>query len=965
MRIRQAFLAVAALLSTNSVYAQWPTPQSQMEALDRGVVVVPGQSGGRFVSWRLLGTDDANITFDVLRDGTAIVRNLTQATSYLDPSGSATSTYQVVARVDGTVVETAEATQQWSDIYTSLQLDRPAGGTTASGDYTYTPNDMSVGDVDGDGEYELFVKWDPSNSSDNASGAFTGNCLIDCYKLDGTKLWRIDLGKNIRSGAHYTQFMVYDFDGDGRAEMMCKTAPGSKDGQGNYVSAAATESAIKSTDNTASYITTSGDKSKGMILSGPEYLTVFSGLTGAAQHTIWYNPNRSGNYGKAEGMPSSSSFWGDNYGNRGDRFLAAVAHLDKGTKTASGIFCRGYYARAYVWAVDYKNQRLSHRWLHCSDSKTTYSVTDASFTKKSFTGLKPTFTAATGETACSSGTLYANGNHNLSIADVDGDGKDEIIWGSAACDDNGRLLYGVGFGHGDAIHLADLLPDRPGLEVFDVHEEKGTYAWDIHDAATGEVLLKGGPEGVDNGRGLAAQVSADHRESFFTSAADNQSRSCATGEVVSEYGPTVNNFRIYWDGDLQEELLGDISRHNSPFLEKWNGNGYSRMYPKRNTNLYSIGTPKTINGTKGVPCLQADILGDWREEIIFYDGDDPSKIVIFTTNTPTAYRVPTLMHDHTYRMGICWQNVAYNQPPHLGFYLPDYIASLESNDVETIDFSMLKAIMEQDYEQETDASTWIFTKNVERGDLTLQTGDSEHGNYIQFALPQKVNSTPVHTNITSGSFDSYTLLFDAAFSSGNTDGSEFVVATEGGNFNVPQKDVWFNYAAYNNNLHSLLHLAIPAKGTSAAFNYDDANIASVADGKWYSYYLKVDGEQRTVTYTVTSKATGATVASDTYALPAGTTSTRLQGFYYLAGRYYGYMKIDNIRVLVDRDTALTLRGDADGNGKVENADVMAVTDRLLGLPVKGFMQRNADVYEDGNITIADLTRIIEIILNNR
>ena len=859
-------LAAMMSMASSSIRAQ-VTPTSMMESLGRGVLAIPAQSGkGQFVSWRLLGTDDEQVTFDVIRDGTLIARDLNGATSFTDRTGTSSSKYKVVAKVDGKTVSTSATVTPWSDLYISVQLDRPSD--------IYTPNDMSVGDVDGDGEYELIVKWDPSDSKDNANSGTSSKCIIDCYRLNGTKLWRVDLGSNIRSGAHYTQFLVYDFDGDGKAEMMCKTAPGTKDGKGNYVSAAADDSAIKSTDNSKSYV------SSGRILSGPEFLTVFNGLTGAAIHTIWYNPNRAGNYGRADDHPAKS-FWGDSSGNRGDRHLAAVAHLGGG-KTASGVFVRGYYTRAYLWAVDYSGGKLSQRWLHCSSSKTAYSVTDANGNTSNYTNSNST-------SGGGSATMYGNGNHNLSVADVDGDGCDEIIWGSAACDHNGKLLYAVGFGHGDAMHLADLVPDRPGLEVFDVHENKGTYAWDLHDAATGEVLLKGGPSGVDNGRGLAAQVSADHRESFFSSAGDNQTRSCATGDVISEYGPTINNFRIYWDGDLQDELLGDISRHNNPFLEKWNGNGYSRMYVQ-GKNLYQIGNSMTINSTKGVPCLQADILGDWREEMIFYDGSDPSKINIFTTNIPTSYRVVTLMHDHVYRMGVAWQNVAYNQPPHLGYYLPDYAKSgvvvVEPDDTNLKDFYT------QDYDSETDASSWHFG-TVERGTLSLEKGDANYGSYIQYAVGDRSNSA--YTLFSSGEHDDYVLQFDAALTPGNTDGSEFHVMSEGGNYAVPNNNkYWQSYAGYNNNLHSLLYIRYD-KSNVGVINNSDVNAFEFTAGEWCHYRLKVSGSARTVEYLITKKSDNSLIASGTYAIPAEN-SIRVQGIYVLNGRYNGSTKVDNIRI---------------------------------------------------------------------
>lgn len=662
-------------LAVGSLMAQY-TPVGQMEKLDRGVVALPRSTGtGIFLSWRLLGTDDpAATTFDVVRNGETIKENLAK-TNFEDGGGTKTASYQIVTKVNGEVVETSQAVSPWGKTYLTLKLDRPAKGEQGG---TYTPNDMSVGDVDGDGQYELFVKWDPSTSKDNSQGGVTDNVFIDCYKLDGTKLWRIDLGRNIRAGAHYTQFMVYDFDRDGRAELMCKTAPGSLDGNGNYVNQAATDDNIKNASGTALF-----RSSDGRITGGQEWLTVFKGATGEAIHTIFYNPNRNMTYG---GAADGKVNWGDvdgkndaaSYGNRGERFLAAVAYLDGPDQPASGIFSRGYYGHAFIWAVGFDGEHLYQKWLsQHKTSKTAYTLytydAEGNRTSKAFTKCQPT-------SGKGSGTMFGNGNHNMSIADLDGDGCDEIVWGSAALDHDGRLLYGTGFGHGDAIHLADHCPDSPGLEVFQIHEES-PYGWDLHDAYTGEVLYSATGD-KDNGRGIAAQLDSKVRGSFFSSANDRSQRSAVTGEVVSTKSTSMN-FRIYWDGDAQEELFDGGYNSNTgkstPLITKWNGNGTTNL----RTFDSSYGNPQSCNSTKATPSLQADLLGDWREELVMWDYDNPAQVHIYTTNITSALAIPTLMHDHTYRMGICWQNTAYNQPPHLGYYLPDYVGG-KTNAIQTL-----------------------------------------------------------------------------------------------------------------------------------------------------------------------------------------------------------------------------------------------------------------------------------------
>ena len=655
-----ALIAMSAAVANGQTTAAWP-----MERLGRGIVAVPAADGaGMFVSWRLLDTDDDLTTFDLFRDGTRVASNLDAKTNYVDKGGTSSSTYQVVTKHCGVAIDTTEAVAAWDKQYLRLALNKPADGINSVDEtYSYTPNDCSVADVDGDGEYEIVLKWDPTNSKDNSQDGFTGNVLLDCYELDGTQLWRIDLGLNVRAGAHYTQFLVYDFDGDGKAELICRTAPGSIDSEGSYVTGVATDDEIKNTDNTAYYAKLSGSHS-GHITKGPEFLTVFNGETGRAIHTVWYNPNHAGGMNGPGDHPSGSSFWGDNYGGRSERFLACVAYLDGPDKNPSAVMCRGYYTRAYLWAVDFDGKELSTKWMHESENKIRYHVYAADGTSVQKYNMKNTSGRSGG-----SSTAFGNGNHNLSVGDVDGDGCDEIIYGASAIDNDGYLMYATGLGHGDAMHLSDLVPDRPGLEVFTVHEEE-PYGWNLHDAATGEILLSETGSG-DNGRGLAADVSAENRGFEFWSASEYGTRNATTGKTLTSRRPSVN-FRIYWDGDLQDELYD--GEHNRETLEptrtkidKWNEDGST----SRLITLSDYDNSVDCNTTKHTPNLQADLIGDWREEVILWDKSDAAHLNIFTTNTPSNYRVTTPMHDHIYRLGIAWQNAAYNQPPHLGYYLPD------------------------------------------------------------------------------------------------------------------------------------------------------------------------------------------------------------------------------------------------------------------------------------------------------
>ncbi|MBQ0056092.1 MAG: rhamnogalacturonan lyase [Bacteroidales bacterium] len=631
----------------------WPCAvygQKTCEYLDRSPVAVMTQSGA-LVSWRSLTADASDLTFSVLRGDTIIASNIKDCTNVLDPVGRAGSLYTIVASNGDTFTALA-----WQDIYHTFNVVRPAADTASHPSAIYRPDDMSVGDVDGDGQYEYFLKWMPVNNRDNGADGMTSPSFIDCYKIDlshcgdASLLWRVSLGRNIRSGNHYSPFLVYDLDGDGRAELICKTAPGTLDGLGHYVSEAATDSAILLTDNTKSHV-----NPKGRILSGEEFLTVFDGADGHACHTIWYAPNRAFSVGNAD---MEYGAWGDRTGNRGERFNACVAHLDGLGSLPSAIMQRGYYTRTFLWAVDWDGKRLSSRWLHRGFSPTEWDVTGSNGS-----------VIAHGDGRSS----FGQGVHSISVGDVDEDGLDEICIGSATIDHDGTLLCSTGYGHGDAIHLGHLIPGRRGLQVMIPHESK-PYGYDVHDAATGEILVSATGHD-DNGRGLACDFIPSSPGWEFWTADSHDILSATDGSVIADHHPGIN-FRIYWTASLHDQAFdGRFSRQayrSSPQICEWDSvNSCVRSV----FEFSDYGNPQTINYTKAVPCLQADILGDWREELIMVQPSkgDTCRLMVFTTPFPSAHRIPCLMQDHLYRMGVVWQNSSYNQPPHVGFSPSDIV----------------------------------------------------------------------------------------------------------------------------------------------------------------------------------------------------------------------------------------------------------------------------------------------------
>ncbi|WP_026544943.1 rhamnogalacturonan lyase [Arthrobacter sp. 35/47] len=710
----------------------------QLEHLDRGLVAA-ATSEGTFLSWRLLATEvtgaseagQTGADFAVYRNGEKIA-TVTDSTNYLDPDATEGTTYSVAAVVDGVELQRSAEISPWAQGHTDIPLQKPADGVTPAGEsYTYSANDMSLGDADGDGDYEYVVKWDPSNSKDVSQTGYTGNTYVDTYTMDGTLLHRIDLGVNIRSGAHYTQFMVYDFDGDGRTEMMMKTAPGTTvtrytdgvAGEPEYITMPADDIAA-GYSNEDDYRKSAADyyehvvdmfagwhehpevvagnwpatledafgieqryeyplsdadaramadyfideyapsrstrnnlrAFEGFILDGPEYLTVFDGATGEELQTVDYEPGR-----HDDGL-----MWGDyamsriEPGNRVDRFLAGVAYLDG--QRPSAVFARGYYTRSTLVAYNWDGKNLSKVWN--VDSGWTPMTNPFNDGPHGRLGTDPEF-----------GSITTQGFHSLSAADVDGDGRQEIVYGAATIDDDGSLLYSsfdtlpegsgnpgaeAGLGHGDAMHVTDIDPNRPGQEIWTVHEggRWAPYGSVMRDAATGEVLF-GAYSGRDTGRGMIGDVRVDvegiEAWASMPGGSDGSGLLSATGERVDAKTPGTN-MSIRWAADLTTQIVNG-SGNATPTIDDWT----------RGTVLTAEGT-LTNNGTKGNPSLVADAFGDWREEL-FVRTADSSAIRVYLSTEVTGHKLTTLMHDPQYRAEVARQNTTYNQPSYTSYYL--------------------------------------------------------------------------------------------------------------------------------------------------------------------------------------------------------------------------------------------------------------------------------------------------------
>ena len=605
------------LLLVGSIFA-FSQPYSG-EKLSRGLIGIPTEEGMYF-SWRMTLEDAAGLQFDLYRSsngGAEVKLNkepIDRTSDFLDRTVDYTVDNRwTLKATTGEVATWTRLKGEERNPYLSIPICKPEDGEIAGEPFTYTANDCSVGDLDGDGEYEIILKWSPSNSKRPPQRGFTGNTYLDAYKMDGTRLWRIDLGPNVRSGAATTNFLVFDFDGDGCAEICCKTGDGTVDGLGHRIGDAQVD--WRTWDKKS--------PTYGKIVNGPEYLTVFEGRTGKELDSKEYIPTRY----PLDGWGGVGGNCGnDNTGGRSDRFTAGVAFLDG--KTPSPVMVRGWYGRTVVAAWTFTNGALKHTWTFDS--------------------------AAPGWE-----TYSGMGNHSVTVADFDGDGCDEICVGAMTVDHDGKGLFTTGLRHGDALHAGRFIPARQGMQVFGVHENEGdneivkrTPAVAMFDGATGEIIWQDGL-GQDAGRGVAADIDPryDGAECWCNIGG---LRRGDTGEIICNRKPDSCNFTIYWDADPLAELLDHVS------ISKWNWNAESTDLLLKAEGVVSN------NGTKGNPCLSGDILGDWREEVI-WPSEDQTELRIYSTTIPAVDRRATWMNDRQYRLAIAWQNVAYNQPPHPSF----------------------------------------------------------------------------------------------------------------------------------------------------------------------------------------------------------------------------------------------------------------------------------------------------------
>ncbi|MCR5070162.1 MAG: hypothetical protein K6A78_10300 [Prevotella sp.] len=605
--------------------------------MKRGLVAINlslSRGSGNLVSWRARAYDNRNYKFRLYYGTNATTINSTLnsgdfiigKTNFAHSSGSTSTYYRLEVYNENNEIVERDTCKAWSSQVTYIDLEGGAPEDIWGRGATYTPNDASICDMDGDGEYEIILKWSPSNEKNVASTGTTSPEYFGCYKMNGKRLWILTGGPNMFSSAHSSSFVAWDYDGDGYGELMIKTGHGAIDGEGKYLSV--------DKDPTGNYL-----NSRGKQESGEEWITVFDGRNGAELKTIPYHTD----------YAAGSSYWGDSKQNRSERYLAGIAWLDGKDGNPSGIFARGQYNGAFIGAYDWNGTDLTLRWIHRALAVDNGEVKYADGTTQQLTE-----------------TVYGEGGFWLAVADVNLDGKQEITYGSGALKPDGTTLYRTGLKYGEALHVSDFDPNRPGLEAFMVHGNS-PFGIDYRDATTGKLLLHQTASG-DTDRGFMANFDPERDDALWQASAwlnifDKEGNSVVDSKTWDGRAPAQD--RLYWTGTLGDDFWG------KGVLETWNPSlkNFDRLTGCVNGGNYTYG--KTNNAAKNNACLLGDVFGDWREEVICWSegGTTGYRLVVNATNYQTDYIVPHLLDDIDYRAQIIAENCCYNQPPHLGYNL--------------------------------------------------------------------------------------------------------------------------------------------------------------------------------------------------------------------------------------------------------------------------------------------------------
>ena len=609
--MNKKLLATSALALLVSMGAN---AQRFTDKLDRGLVAVK-TTKGVYCSWRIQADEYYDVKYNLYRDGTKVNAEPLDVSNFTDTSGSESSQYTVKAVLNGVEQQASKAATVFKSNYKEIKIKHDASLKA-----TYEPNDACCADVDGDGEVEILMKFNnkeeaeqlyPKNGPTIDGVATKEYSMLACLKQDGTVLWWVNCGPNMGDFQNNEQNIVgYDWDMDGKAEVVMRLEEGST----VHMADGTTYTIGANGKNGTSWTNYREPKASGSVEwfthYGKEFLWYCEGATGKPYQCIEFPLKR-----LEDGETDLKAAWGDGYGHRSSKYFFGAPYLDG--KHPSIFLGRGIYTRHkfIAYDVDPKTHDLKVRWK--------------------WTNNQP------------GSPWYGQGYHNYIVADVDWDGRDEIVWGSMVIDDNGMGLSTTGLGHGDAQHIGDFNPYIHGQEMFACNEDNPSNNY--RDATTSKIYYRK-TDTNDDGRCLAGNFYNDFPGAMGHSAHDTPISTVTNDHVSLNTNGLSMNFRIYWDGDLLEECF------NNTEVTK----------PGVGTIATFLGAYSN-NSTKATPCYQGDIFGDWREEVIERTADN--NIRIYTTNEPTKWRNYSLWYDHQYRNGMVWQPCGYNQPPHVSYFL--------------------------------------------------------------------------------------------------------------------------------------------------------------------------------------------------------------------------------------------------------------------------------------------------------